>query len=145
MPCKGMGASEVEMIRRRSKPRRGPASIPDDEWRNQEYLTYLRQEGRCVVPGCYSHQMYSGGGICDPAHTLNGGMRQRGPDASCIPLCRRHHSELDQGLQNRNAPLTLPLHLNRREQFEVFYGVDLKAEALRWWKAFQEWLTGPTA
>ena len=131
------------MIRRRSKPRRGPAGIPADEWRNPAYRMFLREEGRCVV--C---QAYFGGrvptGECDPAHTENGGMRRTGPDSSCAPLCRRHHDEFD-----GKAPL--PNRLNgeprrrNHEAFEEFYGVNMKAEAARWWKAFKEWLTGPTA
>ncbi len=52
---------------RRSAPRRGPAGIPADEWRNPEYRRFLREAGRCVV--------------C------------KGPDSGCIPLCRVHHDE----------------------------------------------------
>jgi hypothetical protein len=124
-------------IKRRRKPRRWPSDIPADSWRNPEYRRYLREEGRCVVPGCYSHQLRFGGGICDPAHTEKGGMRQRGPDSSCVPMCRSCHDCYD-------GKTPLPKHADgtprprNHAAFEEFYGVDMKAEAAKWWAAFQE-------
>ena len=124
-------------IKRRRKPRRGPASVPADSWRNPEYRRFLREEGRCVVPGCYWGRKFSGPGMCDPAHTEHGGTSQKGRDSSCIPLCRVHHDQAD-----GKAPL--PNHANGKPRarnhaaFEEFYGVDLKAESAKWWAAFQE-------
>lgn len=58
---------------------------------------------------------------CDPAHTVNNGMRSKGPDSSCVPLCRKHHLEYD----------------NWREGFEKKYGVDMKAIAAEKYAQYQ--------
>ena len=131
------------MIRRRSKPRRGPAGIPADEWRNPAYRMFLREEGRCVI--CQAH---FGGrvptGECDPAHTINAKTSQKGPDSSCAPLCGRHHREFD-----GHAPL--PNHADgsprprNHAAFEECYGVDMKREAAAWWGAFQTLFAKPYA
>ena len=141
------------MIRRRSKPRRGPAGIPADEWRNPEYRRFLREEGQCVACvslarlRCPHHygpdereecaKAYS---IlpCDPAHTVIGGMRQKGRDSSAAPLCRRHHDEYDGKAPLPNRADGTPRPRNH-VAFEEFYGVDMKAEAAVWWKAFTIW------
>lgn len=52
-------------------------------------------------------------GQTDPAHTQNNGMSSKGPDSSCVPMCRKHHLEYDAG----------------REAFEKKYGIDMKAKA----------------
>ena len=33
----------------------------------------------------------------DPAHTQGNGMSSKGPDSSCVPLCRKHHRDFDSG------------------------------------------------
>jgi len=90
--------------RKRAKPRRGPMRSP-------EYRRWLRTL-ECVLAwspsqptkrGCLPHQSV------DPAHTQNNGMRSKGPDSSCVPLCRNHHREYDAG----------------RKAFEAKYGVDM--------------------
>ena len=125
--------------KRRGSPRRGPADIDPSEFRCPAYLMFVREEGRCVVCNKQPGGMPYTALLCDPAHTENGGMRQKGRDSSCVPLCRRHHDELDGRVRLPNAPLTLPLHFNfnRREQFEMFYGVSLAREAAVWWAAFK--------
>jgi len=72
------------MIHPRTIPRRGPATIPPEEWRNASYRQFLREECRCVV--CHRFG-------CDPAHGPANGTSSKGPDAGCIPLCRAHHDE----------------------------------------------------
>jgi hypothetical protein len=49
----------------------------------------------------------------EAAHTENNGMSSKGPDSSCVPLCRKHHAQYDAG----------------RKAFEQKYGVDMKAIA----------------
>jgi len=56
----------------------------------------------------------------DAAHTQNNGMGSKGPDSSCVPLCRKHHDEYDAG----------------RAAFEKKYGVDMKALAAEHWKRY---------
>lgn len=58
----------------------------------------------------------------DPAHTENNGMSSKGPDSSCVPLCRSHHLEYDSG----------------REAFESKYGIDMKAIAAAYWERYQQ-------
>lgn len=103
---------------KRTKPRRVDAD------RNPEYRRWLREECKCVV--CVKLGLHAGElrewfyRITDPAHTENNGMRSKGPDSSCAPLCRRHHQLYDAG----------------RQAFEVRYGVDMKAEARTFYAAF---------
>jgi hypothetical protein len=91
--------------RKRAKPRRGPMRDP-------AYLAFLREHGICAALLWYCD------GLCDPAHTENNGMRSKGPDSSCVPLCRTHHMEYDAG----------------RKAFELKYGLDMRALA-KWWYA----------
>lgn len=101
--------------RRPGKPRRGPAGVPPEEWRNPKYLRFLREQGKClpcerrgitedflidVATTCsnrgvallaerrllYRHHI-------DPMHGPPNGRGQKGPDAGAIPGCRYHHDE----------------------------------------------------
>jgi hypothetical protein len=132
--------SSKPIPKRRSKPRRGPADIPVDEWRSPLYRGWIRETGLCVacgallenpelVPGVRLDQLRPGylPGYCDPAHTENGGRSMKGRDSSCAPLCGagfiagepslNHHAEYDAG----------------RVRFEAKYGLDMKqAAAVRW-------------
>ena len=56
----------------------------------------------------------------DPAHTLNNGFSSKGPDSSCIPLCRYHHDEMDGRLSTATTT---------KEQFAAKYGLDLANES----------------
>jgi len=58
--------------------------------------------------------------IIDPAHTLNNGFSSKGPDSSCIPLCRYHHDEMDGRL---SAAMTT------KEQFAAKYSLNLANES----------------
>lgn len=62
----------------------------------------------------------SGSGPIDPAHTVNNGMKSKGPDSSCIPLCRHHHDEMDGRLSTA---------ITTKEQFAAKYEIDLEREA----------------
>ena len=107
--------------RRRSKPRRGPANIPPEQWRNAGYRLWLRENCLCVAGLATGSETCSAFAISDPAHTQNNGRGSKGPDASCAPLCRKHHREYDAG----------------REAFEEKYGVDMKHEAAVHWAVYQ--------
>jgi hypothetical protein len=78
----------------RTKPpnrkRKTPRRVSVD--RNQPYMDWLKTQ-MCVV-GNQVHRRATRGN-CDPAHTINNGMGSKGPDSSCIPLCRHHHDEMD--------------------------------------------------
>jgi len=58
--------------------------------------------------------------LSDPAHTANNGMRSKGPDSSCAPLCREHHQEYDAG----------------RKAFEAKYQIGMRAVAAGNWNRF---------
>ncbi len=103
--------------RKRTKPRRGPL-------RDRAYMNWLKERDCCVcaksAPWVKGHRQM--GVQIDPAHTENNGMRSKGPDSSCAPLCRfPHHREYDAG----------------RKAFEMKYGVDMKNEAAAHWAAWQ--------
>ncbi len=108
---------------RRTKQRRGPVGIPAEEWRNPNYRLFLAVEGKCVA--CVKEHPNWRWFNCDPCHTENNGMRSKGRDSSCAPLCRVHHQEYDAG----------------RKAFEERYGIDMQREAAVWfaaWKIFKE-------
>jgi hypothetical protein len=111
---------------RRAKPRRGPLSIPPEEWRNPAYRQFLREEGRCVACPSADYTMLRKYLTvqCDPAHGPPNGKGSKGPDAGCIPLCRAHHEEQ---------------HQMGWPAFEAQYGFNREREAAAWWKAFQIW------
>ena len=122
-------------VRKRRKPRRGPADIPAECWRNPEYRRYLREEGRDVVS--VKLGLFAPMGECDPCHTGNGGMRQKGPDSGCAPLNRLHHDEYDGKAPLPNRADGTPRERNHAA-FEEFYGVDMATEAARLWAKFRE-------
>lgn len=125
--------STKPLPKRRTKPRRGPTGIPAAEWRNPAYRRFIVAEGLCVA--CARNALRNVErwpilamcrplkGACDPAHTENNGMRSKGRDSSCAPLCRVHHREYDSG----------------RVAFEQLYGLDMQREAAIWWKSFGTW------
>jgi hypothetical protein len=99
--------------KKRTKPRRGPMRDPGfKKYIRQFFCALLDQENST---GCSSF-------IVEPAHTQNNGMRSKGSDASCVPLCRKHHTEFD---QNRKA-------------FQIKYGVDMKALAAEHYARYQK-------
>jgi hypothetical protein len=53
-------------------------------------------------------------------------MRSKGPDSSCVPLCRKHHDEYDAG----------------RKAFEKKYGVSMKALAAEHYARYQKETNG---
>lgn len=112
--------------RRPGPPRRGPADIPPEEWRNPEYLDFLREEGVCDV--CRSFRCDGNcragflEGFCDPMHGPPNGGSQKGPDTGAIPGCRRHHDE-----QTKIGWAA----------FEVKYGFSREERAAEWYRKFQ--------
>lgn len=99
--------------KRRAKPRRGPLRAPG-------YRAWLRTE-LCVIANNEFHVCWPGQRQCDPAHTENNGMRSKGTDSSCAPLCRLAHQEYDAG----------------RVAFEEKYGIDMKLSAAAHWILFR--------
>lgn len=101
----------VPVKKRRSKPRRGPMrSKAYRDWCAQQFCAiFANALATCTifVP-------------VDPAHTENNGMSSKGPDSSCVPLCRKHHNEYDAG----------------RAAFEAKHGVDMKKIAAEHYERF---------
>jgi hypothetical protein len=96
-------------------PRRGPLRSP-------KYLAFLRSHGWCVICGA------SG---CDPAHGPVNGLSSKGPDNEAVPMCRKHHDQLD-----GHAPL--PNKEYGRKAFEEYYQIGLAQQARYWWGRFQK-------
>jgi hypothetical protein len=124
----------MQMIQRRapvkrvrSEPRRGPAGIPEDEWRNEAYRSWLT-ECRCVA--CIQAlkligtdgRIFFARQLCDAAHGPVDGTSVKGADRECIPLCRAHHDEQ---------------HRLRWPKFEARYGFDRAEEAAAHWTRFK--------
>jgi len=64
----------------------------------------------------------------DPAHTAKtNGARSKGPDSSCIPLCRRHHDEMDGRLSTK---------ITTKTAFAEKYDLDLAREAAEFYAAY---------
>ena len=101
----------------RKKLRRGPMRDP-------LYRKWIRTACACALYDRDNHNgcAYDGSATIDPAHTENNGMRSKGSDSSCVPLCRAHHREYDAG----------------RAAFERKYSVDVKALAAEHWARYQK-------
>ena len=66
----------------------------------------------------------------DPAHTAKtNGRSSKGPDSSCIPLCRHHHDEMDGRLNTK---------IVTKEQFAAKYNLDLAAIAAEHYARFKQ-------
>ena len=70
-------------IPKRRRARRGP-------WRSEAYRRWIASQP-CMICGNPETQA---------AHTERGGMSMKGSDASCVPLCVRHHLEFDGKIRN---------------------------------------------
>jgi hypothetical protein len=66
--------------------------------------------------------------VVDPAHTVNNGGASKGPDSSCVPLCRRHHDEMDGRLNTKVVT---------KAQFAAKYKLDLAAIAAAHFARYQ--------
>jgi hypothetical protein len=105
---------QLERLRRpipkvRRKPRRGPE-------RNKNYRLWLRRQLCVICVFTKAFPVRRG----EPAHTARNGMGSKGPDSSCLPLCRGHHREYD---ANRKA-------------FEHEYGLDMRQLAKEHYEKF---------
>ena len=90
------------------------------EWLKERPCVACMKAGRFrAVPVGLCAQWWTMATI-DPAHTLNNGRSSKGPDSSCIPLCRYHHDEMDGRLSTA---------VTTKEQFAEKYGLDLAREA----------------
>lgn len=116
--------------RRLGPPRRGPANIPANEWRNPKYLRFLRERGYCSAcfPWCLtiadpsqSPRVNRALEQCDPAHGPVNGMGSKGPDSGAIPLCRGHHDDQ---------------HHVGWQRFQALYRFSREEVAAAWWKAY---------
>lgn len=110
--------------------RRKPCRVSVD--RIPKYRRWL-QGCRCVACREYPHlRRYSDIpeiDIIDAAHTKNNGRGSKGPDSSCIPLCRWHHDVMD------GRALVA---ITTKAAFAAKYGLNLAAEAAAHYKRFLE-------
>jgi len=92
--------------KKRAKARRGPMRDPKyRRWCTIQWCVVCR-----LLP---EDKRESAHWPIDPAHTRNNGQSSKGPDSSCVPLCRAHHRQYDAG----------------RATFERTHGVDMEALA----------------
>src|SRR6185369_1856910 len=102
------------VCKKRAKPRRGPLRDPGyRRWCSIQWCVVCR-----ILPEEKRESIHW---PIDPAHTENNGMRSKGRDSSCAPLCRAHHRQYDAG----------------REAFEKTYGVDMKKLAAAHYARYQ--------
>lgn len=99
--------------RRTGKPRRGPM-------RSKAYREWCAQQYCAIGWLCGSETCSAFMFRADAAHTKNNGMSSKGPDSSCVPLCRKHHRKYDAS----------------RAAFEVKYDVDMKKLAEEYYARF---------
>lgn len=101
--------------KRRTKPRRGPLRDPKYRaWVRDHFCElWIKKPLGYIPPWCY--------GMVEPAHTQNNGTSSKGPDSSCVPLCRKHHREYDAG----------------RKAFEQKYGLKMREIAKELWERYQ--------
>ena len=111
--------------KKRAKPRKGPM-------RNKGYREYLRVQPcvACTVSGFDFSGAYRSFIYREASHTVNNGMKSKGPDSSCIPLCRYHHDEMDGRLSTA---------ITTKKAFAKKYGLDLKREAATHYLAYTTW------
>jgi hypothetical protein len=111
---------------KREEPRREPM-------RDRAYMEWLCDRScvacrelkahRLPIPSFWTQ-------IVDPAHTVNNGRGSKGPDSSCIPLCRFHHDEMDGRLSTA---------ITTKSAFAAKYGLDLEHEAATHYATFLIW------
>lgn len=91
--------------------------------RDQKYMDWLKNKPcvACVASGHKADAYAMMPRTSDPAHTAKtNGMRSKGSDESCIPLCRFHHQEMDGQLSTQ---------VTTKEGFARKYRMDLAAIA----------------
>lgn len=109
-------AKRVKRVKAKRGERRGP-------WRSLAYRQWISSFSCCICdPFAVSPKER---GTSQAAHTENNGMRSKGPDSSCVPLCPSHHRSFDQA----------------RASFATYHNVDLREKAKEY---FAEWQRRPT-
>ncbi len=99
--------------------------------RDQKYMDWLKSKAcvACVASGHKVDAYAMMPRTSDPAHTdKTNGMRSKGSDASCIPLCRFHHQEMDGQLMTS---------ISTKAKFAAKYKLDLSAIAAEYYAAYQ--------
>lgn len=123
--------------KKRATARRGPIGIPPEEWRNIRYRRWVANRA-CCIPRCHTRiSEASDLSRVDPAHTERGGQSQKGPDRSCVPLCRYHHNCYDGKIKIESGKVG-------QKAFEEYHEVDMKAMAAKYWRMFRD-ETNPTS
>lgn len=102
--------------------------------RDPKYLAWLREH---ICTACLAQSYHRALILADlrrvsdqgvfACHTMNNGRSSKGPDSSCIPLCREHHDEMDGRAGTK---------ITTKAQFAAKYGLDLKKLALDYYAAF---------
>ena len=89
-------------------------------------MEWLRD--RSCIACALSPGMQEGSSVA--CHTENNGMRSKGPDSGCVPMCDYHHSLYD-GRQR------FPDGSTGKKVFEAYYGLNMANEAAAHWAVFQ--------
>lgn len=117
-------ARRTPIAKKRAKPRR--VSVLRDPayraWLRERVCVACRSEFRHAEPETFPAARLLR--IIDPAHTENNGRSSKGPDSSCIPLCRTHHRQQ----HNIGWPA-----------FENHYGIDRARESAALYLAYTIW------
>ena len=105
-----------------TRPRRAPRTKPrpDDRVYSPGHLKWIRGRECCVATADFGPQaIVCDQGRCDPHHAKTRGAG--GNDSQVVPLCRRHHTQLDSwGIG--------------QETFQDIYKVNLLELAAEYWR-----------
>lgn len=91
--------------------------------RNPKYRRWLRERECVCCRALRASDLVVADSISYAAHTSNNGMRSKGPDSGCAPLCLLHHDQYDGRAKLPNG------EFGGHANFERFYGLDMKCEA----------------
>lgn len=110
---------KIAVKKKRRKPRR--VSVVRDKGYREFLGTRL-----CLVQQLHPETLCSGRSFA--AHTGNNGRGSKGADSGCVPLCRKHHDEMDGRLNTK---------VTTKEAFAKKYKLDLAKEAASHWELYQ--------
>jgi len=79
----------------RRSPRRRAGRGPARNWKYRGWIRSLPCACASAEPDCDCF------GAIQAAHTQNNGLRTKGSDYSCVPLCAYHHQQYDSGLRSK--------------------------------------------
>ena len=130
--CGEVDQSKPAKTRKRPNAKRPGPARRVSVVRDQSYMDWLKDKDcvACVSVGMLIQAVAMRERWSDPAHTdKTNGMRSKGSDASCIPLCRYHHQEMDGQLTTS---------ISTKAKFAAKYNLDLAAIAAENYARFKQ-------